>query len=164
MGTLKVDRLNAAGLFMAVAWLIFVLVCLAVFEDVSGEWNNLTEHVNISGQWHDGFLNNYLQSGSERLEEGPLGTSLANPSNTAMLSICDSVKTGPPETFLLPTWSDGTKYFWILIFISNKLFPCLEMFQDTMIALMGAIFTIYFDEIVIEASHDKNKWIHESVK
>jgi hypothetical protein len=50
MGPLKVDRLNAAGLFMAVAWLIFVLVCLVVFEDVSGEWNNLTEHVNISGQ------------------------------------------------------------------------------------------------------------------
>jgi hypothetical protein len=34
---------------MAVAWLIFVLVCLAVFEDISGEWNNLTERVNISG-------------------------------------------------------------------------------------------------------------------
>lgn len=47
IGPLSVGRLNAAGLFMAVLWLIYVIVSLTLFEDVSNEWNNWSDRVNI---------------------------------------------------------------------------------------------------------------------
>ena len=48
------------------------------------------------------------------------------------------------------------KHIFIFCHDVKSLICMSEMFQDTMIALMGAIFTIYFDEIVIEASHNRN--------